>query len=118
MTCRCHNFSCGRCAPTCCAICTSDRGPFAKEPLGRGDAFVNVCAGCNEPPIASFGPELPYEPDDRMPTLADSRMAWAPAAAPGGGWVGGKSVRGATSVERTAKRKARRDAVAKSGGGR
>lgn len=30
-----------------CAICTSERGPFAKRPLGRGDADVLVCAKCD-----------------------------------------------------------------------
>jgi hypothetical protein len=29
-----------------CAICVSDRGPFTREPLGRGDALVDVCSGC------------------------------------------------------------------------
>jgi hypothetical protein len=31
--------------PTC-AICTSTRGPFRLEPLGRNDALVHVCADC------------------------------------------------------------------------
>jgi hypothetical protein len=30
-----------------CAICTSTSGPFTREPLGRGDALVNVCSDCS-----------------------------------------------------------------------
>lgn len=30
-----------------CALCTSDVGPFIKRPFGKGDAFVDVCAGCD-----------------------------------------------------------------------
>jgi hypothetical protein len=31
-----------------CAICASDVGPFTREPLGRNNAVVNVCADCVE----------------------------------------------------------------------
>ena len=31
---------------TWCAICTSDVGPFTREPLGRDNALVDVCADC------------------------------------------------------------------------
>ena len=49
-----------------CAVCTSTRGPFTREPLGRNDALVNVCAECSAPPVArELAPayELP-DPDD------------------------------------------------------
>lgn len=34
-----------------CAICTSARGPFTQQPLGKGDALVSVCGDCDEPVI-------------------------------------------------------------------
>lgn len=30
-----------------CAICTSDRGPFVRRPLGKGNAAVAVCLECD-----------------------------------------------------------------------
>lgn len=31
-----------------CAICASDRGPFAQRPLGKNNAMVAVCSRCDE----------------------------------------------------------------------
>jgi hypothetical protein len=56
-----------------CAICCSTRGPFRREPLGRNDALVNVCAGCDSTPIAKRGPERGYEvPAD---TISQTEMS-------------------------------------------
>ena len=30
-----------------CAVCTSDRGPFTEQPLGKNDALVLVCNRCS-----------------------------------------------------------------------
>lgn len=63
-----------------CAICTSDRGPFVRRPLGRGDALVNVCADCDEQPAREVrGPELAYEPPCSPGTTANAK-APAPLA--------------------------------------
>ncbi len=32
---------------TFCAICVDDLGPFVVRPLGKGNADVSVCAGCD-----------------------------------------------------------------------
>jgi hypothetical protein len=79
MNCRCHPSNrCGRCLPTC-AICANPiKGSPSREPLGRNDAYVNVCATCQSPPIATDGPDRGYEPGDRMPTQVDARRCWAP----------------------------------------
>lgn len=46
-----------------CAVCASDRGPFALEPLGRDDAMVNVCAACStEPAREDQGPDRGFQP--------------------------------------------------------
>jgi hypothetical protein len=46
-----------------CAICTSPRGPFVREPLGRDNALVSVCSECvTEPARAETGPDRSYEP--------------------------------------------------------
>lgn len=44
MTCRCApNNKCGRC--TFCALCTNEiRGTPHREPIGKGNAIVDVCA--------------------------------------------------------------------------
>lgn len=45
-----------------CAVCTSERGPFVKRPLGRGNALVTVCAACDaEPPRPVPAPSRAYE---------------------------------------------------------
>ncbi len=31
-----------------CALCTSERGPFARRPFGISRALVNVCHRCDE----------------------------------------------------------------------
>lgn len=37
-----------------CAVCTGDVGPFDRRPIGKNDALVVVCKGCDEdPPTAS-----------------------------------------------------------------
>lgn len=52
-----------------CAICASERGPFAKRPLGRNDALVNVCADCDEQPAREVGPtDRGYEPTGGLPS--------------------------------------------------
>lgn len=44
-----------------CAVCTSPRGPFALEPLGRDDALVSVCRACRtETPDTSSGERAAY----------------------------------------------------------
>lgn len=55
-----------------CAICTDDiTGAYAREPLGRNDALVNVCPDCATSPIvARRGPDYPYEPTG-LPTRAE-----------------------------------------------
>lgn len=52
-----------RIAPAVCAICGADiHGIPRRQPLGKGGAIVNACAGCVvEPPISKFGPERAYE---------------------------------------------------------
>lgn len=48
-----------------CAICTSERGPFTREPLGKNGALVAVCRDCAEvSPVSN--PELTaaYEVND------------------------------------------------------
>ena len=45
-----------------CAICTSSRGPFTPQPLGRNNALVPVCSACDEPAFEQRGPERGYEP--------------------------------------------------------
>lgn len=47
---------------TYCAICTSERGPFTAQPLGRNNALVPVCAACDEPIFTRTGPERGWEP--------------------------------------------------------
>jgi hypothetical protein len=79
--CRCSPRNmCGKCLPPACAICANDiTGDVHREPLGRHDALVSVCASCaTEPPIATDGPDRGYEPGDRMPTQLDARRVWAP----------------------------------------
>jgi ribosome-binding protein aMBF1 (putative translation factor) len=78
--CRCHNFSCGRCeAKPCCAICAGEiTGIPQREPLGRDNALVNVCASCSQPVIAKTGPDRSYEPSGGSPSKDDARRAWAP----------------------------------------
>jgi hypothetical protein len=50
-----------------CAICTSERGPFVRRPLGRGDALVSVCADCDdEPARTKVGPAIDYYVPDRV----------------------------------------------------
>lgn len=48
-----------------CAVCTGQRGPFARRPLGKGDAMVDVCASCDgDAPVARYhdrGYEMPPE---------------------------------------------------------
>jgi len=96
------------------------------EPIGRNDALVPVCSECaTETPIATFAPEMAYEPDDRMPTWIDSRVAKAPAATWSGGmglehepgrWVGAKRVD--PSKSNAAREERRRRAAARNGGGK
>jgi hypothetical protein len=31
-----------------CAVCTSTRGPFTREPIGANDAIVSVCSACSQ----------------------------------------------------------------------
>lgn len=42
-----------------CAICTSERGPFSMQPLGRNDAMVSVCEACNDPLSANQNKRAP-----------------------------------------------------------
>ena len=111
-------------ATRCCAICTGTTGPFTREPLGRDDAVVNVCAECASPPIAKHGPEISYQPEDRCPSVADSRRARAPEAAwvgghpldvePGKRWTGGpdKRARGGNRTEQRRRRRLRQRGLA------
>jgi hypothetical protein len=69
-----------------CAVCAGDRGPFAREPLGRGDALVNVCAECRTAPARTrTGPERGYEPSGGLPSQEESaagvRRVMGPARA-------------------------------------
>jgi hypothetical protein len=68
VSCRCHpNARCGRCAPTC-AICTDAIiGPVKQEPLGRGNAMVNVCVTCatEHPRHGRYGFGETYSPGAR-----------------------------------------------------
>jgi hypothetical protein len=70
---------------TTCAICVAICVAPHREPLGRNDAMVNVCDECASPPVSRFGPELAYEPGDRMPTMDDARTAKAPLPLAHGG---------------------------------
>lgn len=46
-----------------CAICTSDCGPFRREPLGRNNALVNVCMKCATHTVReSHSGQRGYEP--------------------------------------------------------
>lgn len=50
-----------------CAICTSERGPFERRPLGKGNALVLVCRECDEEPAkVRLGPERGYEEREAM----------------------------------------------------
>lgn len=60
-----------------CAICTSSRGPFTSQPLGKNNALVSVCAECDEPAFEKRGPERGYEPTGGLPTFAQGRNAVA-----------------------------------------
>jgi hypothetical protein len=53
-----------------CAICTSERGPFSIQPLGKGNADVAVCADCNDVTPAAYDSERGYEPSGGLPTIA------------------------------------------------
>lgn len=63
-----------------CAICTSERGPFTSQPLGKGNALVSVCAECDEPAFEKRGPERAYEgagpsaPSEGAMTVAMRRL--------------------------------------------
>ena len=35
-------------APAFCAICVDEKGPFVRRPLGKNNALVTVCVGCDE----------------------------------------------------------------------
>ena len=58
---------------TFCAICTSPRGPFALEPLGRDDAMVAVCGRCRTETPAGLDSERGYEPPYSAGTLRNLR---------------------------------------------
>jgi uncharacterized small protein (DUF1192 family) len=50
-----------------CAICTDDRGPFTRRPLGKDEALVDVCRDCDEEPAKiKHGPERGYEEQEAM----------------------------------------------------
>jgi hypothetical protein len=78
--CRCAPANrCGRCVSPVCAICTNEIADEpTREPLGRDNALVNVCASCSQPVIAKTGPDRGYEPGGGSPSKDDARRAWAP----------------------------------------
>jgi hypothetical protein len=59
-----------------CAICASAKGPFTREPLGRNDAMVSVCADCSSgAPVVRRGPDRGYEVREGVSTLEMRRRA-------------------------------------------
>lgn len=60
-----------------CAVCTSERGPFVRRPLGRDNALVSVCAKCDDEAPRAYssvrGYESPYS--DVRAEQAISRIA-------------------------------------------
>lgn len=65
-----------------CALCTSEDGPFVTRPLGRNNALVRVCAGCDDDArlVTPRGPEVARSYPER------SRNAVKAAAAPSRPW--------------------------------
>ena len=66
-----------------CAICTSERGPFVRRPLGKRNAEVSVCTDCDtEPPIA-YDADTHYQPSGGLlgldETIAASRRVMGEA---------------------------------------
>lgn len=59
-----------------CAICTSERGPFSRHPLGKGDALVNVCERCDSEEIVPVSVEsrVEFASDDRVLSPQASRL--------------------------------------------
>lgn len=65
-----------------CAICIKDKpaDELVARPLGRNDAIVNICTGCDdEPARAVYGPELGYRIPDPV-KIGAQKTAFALAA--------------------------------------